>query len=82
MRQSLPRASPKDIQTYRSWMDEHTPIAKTEARFLEHELDLVSLNTRRTAGGDAGDTNTNNNNILYFIIGVMSAALLLPLLAY
>lgn len=63
-------------------MDEHTPIAKTEARFLEHELDLVSLNTRRTAGGDAGDTNTNNNNILYFIIGVMSAALLLPLLAY
>ncbi|OKL63388.1 hypothetical protein UA08_01511 [Talaromyces atroroseus] len=77
----IPKASSKDIQTYQAWMKEHTPIAKTETRFLEHELDLVSLNT--TSNNEATTAKDNNNNgILYFIIGVMSAALLLPLLAY
>lgn len=76
MRQILPKASPKDVQTYRSWMRENTPIAKNETLFLENELDLVSLNITPNTADD------NHNSILYFIIGVMSAALLLPLLAY
>jgi hypothetical protein len=57
-------------------MGENTPIAKNETAFLDHELDLVSLNAV-AVGAHGGD-----NSILYFIIGVMSAALLLPLLAY
>lgn len=77
MRHALPKASPRDVHTYRAWMQENTPIAKSETAFLDHELDLVSLNAVvARANGD------NNNSILYFIIGVMSAALLLPLLAY
>jgi hypothetical protein len=80
MRQILPTASPKDIKTYRTWMNEYTPIAKPETRFLEHELDLVSLNTPKNNTATASDN--NNNGILYFIIGVMATALLLPLLAY
>ena len=82
MRQTLSKPSPKDIQTYRTWMREHTPIARPETRFLDHELDLVSLETmRQDAAATATDNNTNTG-LLYFIIGVMSAALLLPLLAY
>lgn len=75
MRHALPKASPRDVHAYRTWMGENAPIAKNETAFLDHELDLVSLNgVFRVNGGD--------NSILYFIIGVMSAALLLPLLAY
>ncbi|EED19438.1 conserved hypothetical protein [Talaromyces stipitatus ATCC 10500] len=78
----LPKASPKDIQTYRNWMNENTPIAKNETRFLDHDLDLVALNMAVPAVAAVGGQNQNNNSILYFIIGVLSTALLLPLLAY
>jgi hypothetical protein len=76
MRHALPKASTRDVHAYRTWMGENTPIAKNETAFLDHELDLVSLNAV-AVGAHGGD-----NSILYFIIGVMSAALLLPLLAY
>lgn len=75
MRHALPKASPRDVHTYRTWMHENAPIAKNETAFLDHELDLVSLN-------GVVHVNSGDNSILYFIIGVMSAALLLPLLAY
>jgi hypothetical protein len=78
----LPKASLKDIQTYRTWMNENTPIAKNETRFLDHDLDLVSLNAAINAIPTAAAHGENNNSILYFIIGVLSTALLLPLLAY
>ncbi|KAH8692643.1 hypothetical protein BGW36DRAFT_430398 [Talaromyces proteolyticus] len=74
MRQSLSPASSRDVHTYRAWIHENAPIAKNETKFLDHELDLISMNAVANAKGD--------NSILYFIIGVMSAALLLPLLAY
>lgn len=76
----LPNASQQDIQTYRTWMAENTPIAKDETRFLDHDLDLVSL--KAPIDGMPAVRGENNNSILYFIIGVLSTALLLPLLAY
>jgi hypothetical protein len=63
-------------------MNENTPIAKNETRFLDHDLDLVSLNAAINAIPTAAAHGENNNSILYFIIGVLSTALLLPLLAY
>lgn len=65
-------------------MNENTPIVKSETRFLDHDLDLVSLKTAVPAAAAAavGRENNNNNGILYFIIGVLLTALLLPLLAY
>ncbi|KAF3404968.1 hypothetical protein DPV78_002882 [Talaromyces pinophilus] len=79
----LPKASPKDIQIYRAWMTENAPIAKNETRFLDHDLDLVSLKAAIDANpAAAAARGDNSNGILYFIIGVLSTALLLPLLAY
>lgn len=62
-------------------MTENNPIAKNETRFLDHDLDLVSLKIAIDAipAAARGD---NSNGILYFIIGVLATALLLPLLAY
>jgi hypothetical protein len=54
-------------------MREQAPIVQNETRFLDHDLDLVVLNH--------GSPHVDNS-LLYFIIGVMSTALLLPLLAY
>lgn len=71
---ALPKASPRDVHAYRAWIAENAPIAKDETAFLSRELDLVSLNGNIRGNGDS--------SVLYFIIGVMSAALLLPLLAY
>uniref|UniRef100_A0A093VRF7 DUF6594 domain-containing protein n=1 Tax=Talaromyces marneffei PM1 TaxID=1077442 RepID=A0A093VRF7_TALMA len=78
----LPKASSKDIQTYRTWMNENTPIAKNETRFLDHDLDLVSLKAAIDAIPVATVRGENSASILYFIIGVLATALLLPLLAY
>ena len=72
--QTLPRASPKDVHFYRRWIQKHNPIAKPETRFLQHDLDLVSLNL-------AVDSQ-HENSLLYFLIGVLATALFLPLLAY
>lgn len=72
--QTLPRASTKDIDFYRRWMNENNPIAKPETRFLQHNLDLVSLSV---AVGARHET-----NLLYFLVGVLATALILPLLAY
>jgi hypothetical protein len=76
MLRTLPPASDKDVESYRGWMQEHSPIAKAETRFLDHNRDLVSLSANRLAAS------RHDNNMLYFIIGIMSAALLLPLLAF
>lgn len=40
---SLDQASGTEINTYRRWIAEHTPIADTEARFLDHKDDLLSI---------------------------------------
>ena len=64
-------------------MTENAPIAKNETRFLDHDLDLVSLKAAIDAiPAAAAARGDNSNGILYFIIGVLSTALLLPLLAY
>lgn len=63
-------------------MNENTPIAKNETRFLDHDLDLVSLKAAIDAIPVATVRGENSASILYFIIGVLATALLLPLLAY
>ncbi|KAK6838860.1 hypothetical protein RU639_000310 [Aspergillus parasiticus] len=70
--QTLPSASDKDIDTYRTWMKENVPIAAAETRFLEHNKDLISLTTR----------STSNSTSAFSAIIIASAAILLPLLAF
>ncbi|KAH2044930.1 hypothetical protein KXV43_005606 [Aspergillus fumigatus] len=70
--QTIPSASDKDIETYRTWMKDHSPIITAESRFLDHGKDLISLSPRR-----ASPTAT-----VYSAIIIASAAILLPLLAF
>ncbi|KAJ6033593.1 uncharacterized protein N7446_008116 [Penicillium canescens] len=72
--QTLPKASGKDIDGYRTWMKEKHPIASAETRFLNHDADLVSLTPRLAAGAAAAP--------VYVAIIIASGALLLPLLAF
>ncbi|KAJ5095395.1 hypothetical protein NUU61_004751 [Penicillium alfredii] len=72
--QTLPRASEKDITSYRAWMKEHNPVAAAETRFLDHDADLVSLTPRLAASAAAAP--------VYMAIIIASGALLLPLLAF
>ncbi|KAJ6083185.1 hypothetical protein N7467_007320 [Penicillium canescens] len=72
--QTLPKASEKDIDGYRTWMKENHPIASAETRFLNHDADLVSLTPRLAAGAAAAP--------VYVAIIIASGALLLPLLAF
>ncbi|KAB8074689.1 hypothetical protein BDV29DRAFT_117466 [Aspergillus leporis] len=70
--QTLPSASDKDIDTYRNWMDENSPIALAETRFLDHSKDLVSLASRAVSSPTP----------VFSAIIIASAAILLPLLAF
>lgn len=70
--QTLPRASDKDIDTYRTWMKENSPIGIAESRFLDHGEDLVSLTPGRAA----------HSTPVYSAIIIASAAILLPLLTF
>ncbi|KAF7596446.1 hypothetical protein BBP40_001753 [Aspergillus hancockii] len=70
--QTLPCASDKDIDTYRNWMNENSPIAIAETRFLDHDKDLVSLTSRATS----------NSTPVFSAILIASAAILVPLLAF
>ncbi|KAJ5918872.1 hypothetical protein N7454_010016 [Penicillium verhagenii] len=72
--QTLPRATGDDIQNYRSWMKTHNPIAAAETRFLDKDVDLVSLTPRLAASAATAP--------VYMAIMVASGALLLPLLAF
>lgn len=67
--QTLPQASERDIETYRTWMKENCPIVRSETRFLDHNLDLVSLAPRPTTS-------------IYSTMAITAAAILLPLLAF
>ena len=40
---TLPRASKKDVNSYRAWLKERNPIAAAETRFLDYTDDLVSI---------------------------------------
>ncbi|OJJ39280.1 hypothetical protein ASPWEDRAFT_150280 [Aspergillus wentii DTO 134E9] len=71
---SLPPASEKDIESYRSWMGEKHPIVAAETRFLDHDSDLVSLAPRVTQQSTTAP--------VYSAIAVAAAAILLPLLAF
>lgn len=53
---NVERAQVDDIRAYQAWMKKHTPIDKPEARFLEHEHDLVTVvpQQRQTSGSEAG----------------------------
>jgi hypothetical protein len=70
--QTIPSASDKDIETYRTWMKDHSPIITAECRFLDHGKDLVSLSPRRASPTAS----------VYSAIIIASAAILLPLLAF
>ncbi|PLB52860.1 hypothetical protein P170DRAFT_423674 [Aspergillus steynii IBT 23096] len=72
--QTLPRASEKDTETYRTWMKEHNPIAAAETRFLDHAQDLISLAPRAIS--------SPSNSSVYSAIIIASAAILLPLLSF
>ncbi|KAJ6011136.1 hypothetical protein N7451_002548 [Penicillium sp. IBT 35674x] len=72
--QTLPRATDDDIQNYRSWMKTNNPIAAAETRFLDKDVDLVSLTPRLAASAATAP--------VYMAIMVASGALLLPLLAF
>lgn len=67
--QTLPQAPERDIETYRAWMKENCPIVRSETRFLDHNLDLVSLAPRSTTS-------------IYSTMAITAAAILLPLLAF
>lgn len=69
--QTLPHASERDIETYRAWMKENGPIAKPETRFLEHNLDLISLSPRPVL-----------TTAIYSTVAITSAAIMVPLLAF
>lgn len=45
-KKSLDTATDEELQTYRSWMEENTPIDKAESKFLNCDGDLVSLGSR------------------------------------
>jgi hypothetical protein len=54
MVKDLAPPDPKDIQAYRTWIEQRTPIDYAETRFLEREDDLVAVSPRgsaRTVGG-------------------------------
>ncbi|GFF36991.1 hypothetical protein IFM46972_05074 [Aspergillus udagawae] len=70
--QTIPSASDKDIETYRTWMKDHSPIITAESRFLDHGKDLISLSSRRASPTAS----------VYSAIIIASAAILLPLLAF
>lgn len=46
---NLDPASMQDVKAYRAWMEEHDPIDETEARFLEHDKDLVAVVPRKSS---------------------------------
>ncbi|KAJ9667881.1 hypothetical protein H2201_002067 [Coniosporium apollinis] len=62
------------IRNYQSWMKKHTPIDRSEARFLNHESDLLAVTPQRA-------TNDEHNTSRYSALGIV-VALLLPLLAF
>ncbi|RHZ66903.1 uncharacterized protein CDV56_109057 [Aspergillus thermomutatus] len=70
--QTIPSASDQDIETYRTWMNEHSPIVTAESRFLDHSKDLISLSPRRAT----------YTAPVYSAIIIASAAIILPLLAF
>ncbi|KAL2865768.1 uncharacterized protein BJX67DRAFT_382454 [Aspergillus lucknowensis] len=74
--QTLPRATPKDVDTYRKWMKGNTPVATNEMRFLDHAKDLVSLTPQIPA------TASPITPPVYSAIIIASAAIILPLLAF
>ncbi|PYH92752.1 hypothetical protein BO71DRAFT_17686 [Aspergillus ellipticus CBS 707.79] len=74
--QSLPCASTQDINKYRSWMQETSPVVVAETRFLDHTKDLISLTPRFTS------TSTSTAKPIFSAIIIASAAVLLPLLAF
>ena len=91
MLRTLPSASHKDINFYRSWMKEKRPVASAEARFLDDECDLVSLGASHTDPEIAVDKNVSpappaaddgHRTSLHSAIGIPCAAILLPLIAF
>ncbi|OJK05148.1 hypothetical protein ASPACDRAFT_56541 [Aspergillus aculeatus ATCC 16872] len=72
--QNLPPAENKDIETYRTWMNERNPIIAAETRFLDHTKDLVSLAPRAISASRARS--------VYAAIIIASAAVVLPLLTF
>ena len=54
MVKTLDPAKIEDIQTYRSWIEQHSPIESSEVRFLERQTDLLAVSPRRSASTVGG----------------------------
>lgn len=67
-------AQTDEIRDYRSWMEKHMPIDKSEARFLSHESDLLAVTSQRTTKSGSDINQCSALGVLF--------ALLLPLVAF
>jgi hypothetical protein len=47
--QNFPPAEKTEVAAYRTWMEQNAPIDETESRFLNHELDLMTLGKKSPA---------------------------------
>ena len=58
-----------DVQVYRSWLERHAPVERSEAQFLERRHDLIAVPRRRSSTTVSG------------VSAHQSAAIGLPLIA-
>lgn len=75
MVKTLDPANAEDVQAYRSWMDQCTPIDRAETKFLEHKDDLLTV-----AGGSAstvGGVTPRQSGAIW-----LPLVLVLPLMAF
>lgn len=66
-------------------MKNHKPIAITEARFLDHDKDLVSLTPPRAdslSSSPSSISPTDPASPIFRVVLIASTAILLPLLAF
>ncbi len=67
-------ANEPDIHQYRAWMEETSPIAETERKFLDHPTDLITFcNSRTCAHCDRNVASTKWVDLAFSLV---------PLLAY
>lgn len=76
MLKNLNQADSKEIQTYRTWMEQRSPIDHAETRFLERKEDLLAVSRTRSTNATGGVTSHQSAAIWLPLI------LVLPLMAF
>ena len=71
MVKTLDPADAKDIQAYRSWVEERTPIDHMETKFLEHGNDLLTVLGGRAATVFGGATAHGSGAIWLHLVLVL-----------